>query len=177
METDFPRIHPQEKVRRAVALLLDSGWPSGLVVDEEGTPVGVFGRREVLRALSARVGSFFSPAELSFACLPVEAFESEALCQVWRSFWDLPVSSVMEPAIPQVPEDAPLAVAARRLASGDTEVVMVLSNGRAVGALRTRDLLATLADHPERVRGKRNRRPRSASPEESRCRGSGSSSC
>ena len=85
MAADVPRVNPATPLRDAVAVLLERGWEAG-IVETDGFPRGVLGRRQVLAALSERFGGYFSAQELSFAFLRAEAFGSEALRQMWHSF-------------------------------------------------------------------------------------------
>ncbi len=160
MVTDFPRLRPDLTVRQAVHVLLTLGWSSGLVIGTDGAPIGVFGRREVLRGLSEKTGGFFQEEELSFAFLRCEAFGSEALRAVWRSFWETPVEAVMARGVPCMPENATLARAAQRFAGEDVQVLAIARKGQIVGALTPRELVEGLASNPQRVREKPHPRSR-----------------
>ena len=149
MAADVPRIDPTTTLRAAVAVLLERGWEAG-VVETDGAPQGVLGRRQVLAALSNRFRGYFSAQELSFAFLRAEAFGSEALRQMWHSFWDEPVASVMTRDLVVVGDDAPLTEAAERLANNcGADLVVVVRDGRTVGALRAAEVLSWVASERE----------------------------
>ena len=149
MAADVPRIDPTTSLREAVAVLLERGWEAG-VVETDGVPQGVLGRRQVLAALSERFGGYFSAQELSFAFLRAEAFGSEALRQMWHSFWDEPVSSIMTRDLIVVRDDAPLTEAAERLTDNrGADLVVVVRGDRTVGALRAAEVLSWVASERE----------------------------
>ena len=152
MAKDFPRLTPDQTVRQAVRTLLEAGWLSGVVVDRDGVPLGTFGRRDVLRALSERTGGFYSEQELAFALLRGDVFGSDALRRLWHDSSDAPVESMMGREFPTVTEDTPLETVARRFAGGETELAAVVRRGRAVGALRPHDVLAWVAANRKRGR-------------------------
>lgn len=156
MSRDFPRIRPGQRVREAVATLLTHGWPSGLVVDEDGRPLGVFGRHDVLRGLSERLAGYLREDELGFALLPVEAFRAEALRNLWRTFWDSEVLELARRVVPTVSDDAPLAAVAGQLAGDETGIVAVVREGRVLGAVSSQGVLARLAADPVMARASRH---------------------
>lgn len=145
MRKAFPRIRSEETVRAAVRRLLAAGWTCGPVLDARGTPVGTFGRRDLLRAVSQRTGGFYSELELAFALLRGDLFNSASLRRLLQDSWDAPVDTVMEREPTTVAEDTPLERVARRFLRDDAEVAIVVRGGRAVGALRPRDVLAALS--------------------------------
>lgn len=155
MLSDFPRIDPRHTIRQAVELLLESDWDSGFVLTAQGEAAGILGRREVLRALSEKTGGFFGWRELSFAFIRGEAFNSEALRQLWRSFWELPVESVMRCDVPEVSEEVSLAVVVHRFAGGEADAVAVVRRGKVIGALRPHAVLACMAAPPTDTGGTR----------------------
>ncbi len=145
MADDFPRIDPDDTVREGVGKLLASEWPSSLVIGPQDRLMGAFGRREVLRALSRRTGGFFPEGELGFGLVRGEAFQSEALREVWSGFWRSPASEVAAQAVRTVSESAPLEVVARLLAKEGEDIVAVLHGARVVGALDPRHVLRGLS--------------------------------
>lgn len=157
MSKDFPRISPGHRVREAVAVLLSHGWPSGLVVDEEGRPLGVFGRHDVLRGLSERLAGYLREDELGFALLPVEAFRAEALRNLWRAFWESEVLGLARRVVPTVAYDAPLAAVAGQLAEDEAGIVAVVREGRVLGAVSSHGVLARLAANPSAAKASRGR--------------------
>lgn len=157
MAKDFPRIGPGQSVRDAVAALIESNWPAGFILAEEGELLGVLGQREVLRGLSERTGGFFREEELAYGLVRCEAFDSETFRGVWRSFWNLPSETVMERNVPTVHIDADIASAASQFAEG-AQIIAVVHDGRMSGALTARGMLSWLTENPERIRGKRNPR-------------------
>ena len=158
MATVFPRISRYEKVRQAVAQLVEAGWASGLILSDEDVPIGTFGRREMLRTLSERTGGFFSEEELGFAYLQGEVFRSEAVRDVWRACWDSTVETVMRREVPMVTEDTSLAAVADRIVRSGCDAAAVVRDGRIVGAIRSQDIVSWIAAHPESFRGARGPR-------------------
>jgi len=158
MVTRFPRIRADQTLRQAVEALLRSGWQSGLVLSPKEELSGTLGRAEVLQALSKRTGGYFSEEELGFALIRGEVFDCELLRELWRSFWQSPVSGVMRREVPTVDAGDPVRLAARRMTAGN-DIVAVVRGSRVVGAVRPREVLTGLVRRPERVRGKRHPRP------------------
>ena len=154
MASGVPRIPLTWTVREAAEALLREGWPTGIVLTPEGGPAGLIGPREILGALSKRTGGFFTELEFALGMVPPEAFDSGALRDIWRRFWETPVATLMRGDVPAVSETESVSVAAGRMLRACSDLVVVTRGGQVVGALRPSDILESLQKTPEQVRRK-----------------------
>lgn len=113
-------------------LFLDEGMDAVPVIDDQGKPVGMITKNDLLRA--SRDGN----DEVTASELPHATHVDTRP--------DLIAGQIMAPIAQVLPEDAPLSLAIALLAMEDTsEVPIVSSSGKVTGLFTTRDALRWLA--------------------------------
>jgi len=117
MRRDYPRLDPAMPIRRAAALLVESGSAAAPVVDESGRLAGVLTQKDCFRP---------------------------ALHASYYQEWKGTVGDHMSVEVHTLPASADLSTAARAFLDHPYRAFPVVEDGRLVGVLRRSDVLAAL---------------------------------
>jgi CBS domain-containing protein len=134
MTSEFVSVRPQSPVKHAIQLMHAHQITAMPVLDEDGALVGVVSEADVIR------GSMIPDRRAHE--IPVE-LEPSSLAAT--------VADVMTPAPVTIRSDQDLATAVERLADTQVKSLPVVDDGRVVGMLSRRDLIAVLARSDEQI--------------------------
>lgn len=125
MSTEVRAVNANTPLTQVAKQITGSGTRQVVVIDDTGTPVGLFSDRDLLSYLARRTRS------------------------VQTSSGTCPVRDVIRQAPPTVTPDTPLGVASGIMADKHVSCLPVVdSQHKLVGILTSTDLLGWLADHP-----------------------------
>jgi CBS domain-containing protein len=151
MTVDVLAVRPDVSLEAFADLLLERGIGGAPVVDEEGRPVGIASKTDVLgeRLLAGDTEEAMGPGrQVSRGHYRVEVgpgFHAEALPRT-------SVADAMTHAAMSLPEDAPVAEAAVLLASrGMHRVPVVSGDGRVSGIVTSADIVRWVAEQAGRL--------------------------
>lgn len=138
MLRESPLLRPDQPLREAARVVLDSGLPALPVVDEDGRCVGVFGEREFIGAvfpgyMKELKYAAFVPHSLD------DALEKRGACAAE------PVREHMNTEHVELDRDASDAAAAETFLHHRVLVIPVTDGGRVVGVITRADFFRELA--------------------------------